>query len=239
MCRLLAGLVAGVLACALGPAAPARAGTGLVVARYTFDSSGAIVDTSGRGHTLILVTGHGGTVRSIAHGTGYALAFPAKCTAKAARSCPHAVLQTPGAADLNPGSRSIAYGASVLLAKSQTTDGQNVVQKGYSATSSQYKLQVDGVAGRPSCVLVDDKGPTIRLVRSSVSVADGSWHTLECRRAGSSFAILVDGAIRGTLTIPAGLSVDNNGPLSIGGKGASRDNDQFQGALDNVWIRIG
>ena len=257
--RLLAALL--VLTCALAPGAAARASipaddgppapasipadagaatdAGVLVARYTFDSSGAIVDSSGRGHTLSLVAGHGGTVRSIVHGTGYALAFPAKCTAKAARTCPHAVLQARGAADLNPGNRPIAYGASVLLAKSQTTDGQNVVQKGYSATSSQYKLQVDGMAGRPSCVLVDDLKPTIRLVRSSVSVADARWHALECRRDGSAFTILVDGVTRGTMTIPVGLSVDNKGPLSIGGKGASRDNDQFQGALDNVWIRIG
>jgi hypothetical protein len=41
------------------------------------------------------------------------------------------------------------------------------------------------------------------------------------------------------LAIPAGLSVRNGGPLSVGGKGASANNDQFQGALDNVWVRIG
>ena len=232
-------IVAGVLVCALATGGPARADAGVLVARYTFDSSGAIMDSSGRGHTLNLIAGHGGTVRSIVHGTGRALAFPAKCTAKAARTCPHAVLQAPAAADLNPGRRPIAYGASVLLARTQTTSGQNVVQKGYSTTSSQYKLQVDGVAGRPSCVLVDDRKPKIRLVRSAVSVADGQWHTLECRRAGSSFAILVDGVTRGTLTIQAALSVVNKSPLSIGGKGAYRDNDQFQGALDNVWIKIG
>lgn len=212
--------------------------TGTVVARYTFDASGAFRDTSGRGHTLTLVAGHGGTVRAVAHGTGHALAFPAKCAAKAA-VCPHAVLQAPNSADLDPGIRPISYGAAVRLPRSQTTGGQNVLQKGYSATSSQYKLQIDGVAGRPSCVLVDDHKPRIRMVRSRVSVADGQWHTLECRRSGSSFEILVDGVTRGTLTIPAALSVTNSGPLSVGGKGASRNNDQFQGSLDNLWIRIG
>ena len=251
---LLFALVVGAAAhLAAVPVAPAAAGTpevsapgepdaaaaaGTVVARYTFDSSGGFRDTSGRGHTLTLIAGHGGTVRTVAHGTGSALAFPAKCAAKAA-VCPHAVLQAPNSADLDPGARPISYGAAVRLARSQTTTGQNVVQKGYSATSSQYKLQIDGLAGRPSCVLVDDRKPRIRLVRSRISVADGRWHALECRRSGSSFQILVDGVTRGTLTVPAALSVTNSGPLSVGGKGASRDNDQFQGTLDSLWIRIG
>ena len=237
---LAAGLVAHVLGC-VGTVSAAPAGSaGVVVARYAFDAgTGAIADNSGRGHTLRVIAGHGGAVRTIVHGTGRALAFPGKCTATAKRRCPHVVLQAPPAADLNPGTRPIAYGAAVRLARAQTTKGQNVLQKGYSATTSQYKLQVDGIAGRPSCVLVDDRKPAIRLVRSSVSVADGTWHTIECRRAGARFSIVVDGVVRGVLAIPAGLSVRNGGPLSVGGKGASANNDQFQGALDNVWVRIG
>jgi hypothetical protein len=149
------------------------------------------------------------------------------------------VLQSPSSADLNPGVRPIAFGATVRLPRNRTSSGQNVVQKGYSATSSQYKLQVDGTAGRPSCVLVDDKKPTIKLVRSSVSVTDGAWHAIQCRRVGTAFRILVDGVNRGAVTVPAALSVTNREPLSIGGKGAYRDNDQFRGAVDDVWIRIG
>lgn len=236
---LAAGAVAHVSGCAGVAAAPATPAA-VVVARYAFDAgAGTIADTSGRGHTLTVIAGHGGAVRAITHGAGRALAFPAKCRVKAKRPCPHVVLQAPPAADLNPGTRPIAYGASVRLARSQTTKGQNVLQKGYSATTSQYKLQVDGAAGRPSCVLVDDRKPAIRLVRSSVSVADGAWHAVECRRAGTAFTIVVDGVLRGVLAVPAALSVRNGGPLSVGGKGASANNDQFQGALDNVWVRIG
>jgi hypothetical protein len=50
---------------------------------------------------------------------------------------------------------------------------------------------------------------------------------------------MVDGAVTGLTKIPAGLSVANNHPLSIGGKGAYADNDQFQGSLDDVFVRIG
>ncbi len=56
---------------------------------------------------------------------------------------------------------------------------------------------------------------------------------------GTKFGIIVDAAVRGIITIPATLSVSNTGPLSIGGKGAYPDNDQFHGVLDDVWIRVG
>ena len=208
------------------------------VAKYGFDGrrAGTVLDLSGNGHTMRLVTGRGGTVRSVVHGSGQGLQFPAKCSG---RKCPHAVLQTPTSAVLNPGSRPISFGATVRLARSQTSKGQNVVQKGYSKTSSQYKLQVDGVLGNPSCVLVDVKKRGIKVVRSSVSVADGKWHVVECRRVGIAFRVLVDGTVRGLLKVPAKLSVSNNRPLSIGGKGVYADNDQFNGAVDDVWVRIG
>ena len=34
-------------------------------------------------------------------------------------------------------------------------------------------------------------------------------------------------------------SVRNRIPLSVGGKGSFDNNDQFQGALDEVWVSIG
>jgi hypothetical protein len=220
------------------PATTTRAATGgTLVARYSFDGARSwITDQSGNGHTLRLITGNGGTVSMVRHGGGHALRFPAKCTGK--KRCPHAALQSPSDPNLNPGTRPISYGAKVLLSRSQTSKGQNVVQKGYSATSSQYKLQVDGAAGRASCVLVGAK-PGIKLITSTVSVADGTWHTVECRRTARALTVLVDGAVRGNRAIAAGLSVANNRPLSIGGKGAYSDNDQFQGTLDDVWVRIG
>jgi hypothetical protein len=141
--------------------------------------------------------------------------------------------------DLNPGRLPIRYGASVRLAADETTKGENVLQKGYSAHGSQYKLQIDGLPGRPSCVLVDDVRPEIHVALSTISVADGRWHTLECRRSGTALTILVDGITRGATTVPATLSVLNHIPLSVGGKGSFTDNDQFQGALDDVWVQIG
>ena len=222
---------------AAGVTAPAAAASPATVARYDFDSrSGTLIDDTGRGHTLRLVTTRGGTVRPVVHGAGRALQFPARCTG---RTCPTAVLQSRPSADLNPGTRPLTFGATIRLARSQTTDGQNVVQKGYSATSSQYKLQVDGREGRPSCVLVGGRKRGIKLVRSTISVADGTWHRVQCRRVGAAFRVLVDGVVRGVARVPTGLSVVNKHPLSIGGKGAYTDNDQFHGAVDDVYVSIG
>ncbi|MFI5494518.1 LamG-like jellyroll fold domain-containing protein [Actinoplanes sp. NPDC051859] len=233
-------LLSGTVATPAAHAAPlaGSAASGTLVARYSFDGgrTSGIRDESGNGHTLRLIAGNGGGVRAVPHRSGQAVRFPAKC--RTASRCPHAALQSPSSANLNPGTRPIAYGAEVLLAPSQTTRGQNVVQKGYSSTSSQWKLQIDGSAGRPSCVLVGASGG-IKVARSTVTVADGHWHAVECRRSPTTLSVLVDGAVRGSRTISARLSVTNNRPLSIGGKGAYSDNDQFQGILDDVWVRIG
>lgn len=232
----LAVMAAGALLSVGSLASPAAAAS-VTVARYDFDGrTAALLDDSGHGHTMRLITGRGGTVRRVLHGAGYALQFPAKC--RGAR-CPHAVLQTRHAAGLNPGRRPVAWGATVRLARSQTTRGQNVMQKGYAAKGSQFKLQIDGRAGRPSCVLVGARTRSVKLVRSAVGVADGRWHTVKCHRVGALFGILVDGRTRGLARIPAALSVSNPHPLRIGGKGVHADNDQFQGAVDDVFVRIG
>ena len=208
-----------------------------VVAWYDFDERpGAVVDKSGHGHTMKVVSRGGAALRVVSRGGGRALQFPRKCRGA---KCPRAVLQTPHRADLNPGQRRLVYGATVRLPRRATTKGQNVLQKGYSAVGSQYKLQVDGILGRPSCVLVGAGLSGIHVVRSSISVADGAWHAIQCRRVAGAVAVTVDGVPRGVAQIPATLSITNRYPLSIGGKGVYTDNDQFQGAIDDAYVTIG
>ena len=206
------------------------------VVRFTFDGRRPLTDVSGHGHHLVPVSRHGGALTVVAHSAGTALDFPPPCRRE---PCPRIALRAPTTDDLNPGTRPIRYGASVRLSANETGKGENVVQKGFSTRGSQYKLQIDGVPGRPSCVLVDDHRRRIYAAVSTVSVADGRWHTLECRRAGARLTVLVDGTARGTGAVPADLSVRNRIPLSIGGKGSFTDNDQFQGMLDEVWVQIG
>jgi concanavalin A-like lectin/glucanase superfamily protein len=234
--RRAAALVACAVALASAPIRPARAATapGDIV-RFSFDGAALLTDVSGHGHHLRAVSRHGGALTVVAHRGGTALGFPPPCRRE---PCPRIALRTRTTDDLNPGTRPIRYGASVRLSPDETGKGENIVQKGFSTRGSQYKLQIDGTPGRPSCVLVDDRRTRIHSVYSGVGVADGRWHTLECRRAGARLTVLVDGVIRGTGAVPAGLSVRNRIPLSIGGKGSFTDNDQFQGLLDEVWVQI-
>ena len=207
------------------------------VASYNFDTTiadGTFDDGSGHGHLLRAVLRNGAAVRMVPHGTGQALAFPAKCTGAA---CPRLVLQAEDTPDLNPGTRPLRYGAGILLNPAETASGENVLQKGYSTGGGQYKLQVDGVNGRPSCGLGDAAGQYV--VRGRTTVADGRWHTVECRRTGPTLAVLVDDRLEASVAVPAGLAVTTSRPFSIGGKGAGADNDQFHGTVDDVWVHIG
>ena len=209
------------------------------VASYNFDSTiadGTFDDGSGRGHLLRAVTRNGGKVAMEPHGAGQALTFPPHCTGP---TCPRLVLQAADTADLNPAAKPLRYGASLRLTAAPATarSGQNVLQKGFAA-GGQYKLQVDGVSGKPSCAMTGQDGTT-HVARSRTPVADGNWHTVECRRTGPTLAIAVDGQLQATTAIPATLSVVSAQPFSLGGKGVGANNDQFHGALDDVWIHIG
>jgi hypothetical protein len=235
MRRAILCTVALVLLSVTGPSAHAAVTPNYLV-HYTFDEPAPLADVSGHGHDLTPVSRHGGTYFTVRHGNGSALVFPPPCHLD---PCPKIALRAWPAADLNPGARPFRFGAMVRLDPDETTKGENVLQKGYSASGSQWKLQIDGAEGRPSCVFVDDRRRAIHLALSSVGVADGKWHTLECRRAGSKVTVLVDRVRRGGMTIPADLAVDNQIPLSVGGKGSFSNNDQFQGALDDVWVSIG
>ncbi len=221
-------------------AAPAADGP---VASYNFDSTvadGTFDDGSGHRHLLRAVTRNGGKVAMEPHAAGQALTFPPRCTEA---PCPRLVLQAANTPDLNPGSKPLRYGAGVRLATapagSTGNDGQNILQKGYASEGGQYKLQVDGVTGKPSCVLTDRAGGTTYVARSRASIADDTWHTLECRRTGPTLTIAVDDEVKATTAVPETLSIDSAQPFSLGGKGVGEKNDQFHGALDDVWVRIG
>ena len=215
-----------------------RAAAGSVAA-YNFDTTiadGTFDDGSGHGHLLRTVTRHGGTPKMVPHDAGQALQFPAKC---AGATCPRLILQSQNAADLNPGNKPLRYGAGVLLSPAETGRGENILQKGYSNGGGQYKLQVDGLSGKPSCGISDKTGTTVYVARSRTSVADGKWHSLECRRTGPTLAILVDDRLETVTAVPAGLTVESDQPFTVGGKGVGQNNDQFHGTLDDIWVQIG
>ena len=220
-----------------------------VVASYNFDDgfdrAETIFDDSGHGHTLRMTSRHGGVVRTELRGTGLALSYPRPCRKPSFRlsgtspTCPRVVLQASTSDDLNPGIRPFAWGAMIKLPPNATGPGENVIQKGFRARTGQFKLQVDGVAGHPSCVITETRTRAFHEVYARLSIADGLWHRVDCLRGRTTLMIVVDRRISAEKLIPAGLMVSNDMPLRIGGKGVLRANDQFNGAIDDVYVALG
>ncbi len=209
----------------------------VVGVRYGFDHGlgDSVHPLEGR-LSLRARTAAGGSLTTTPHGAGLAVRFPPPCAKYGTSSCQRAILQSGSAGFLNPRTAPFRYGASVLLAPSETSKGANVMQKGFSVRDSQFKLQVDGDEGRPSCVLVGTSSPTIYVALSSTTVANGQWHQIECTRSNSALTISIDGKSYGQVGIPSSLSIVNDDPLCIGGKGTSPNNDQFAGAIDDVFV---
>jgi hypothetical protein len=182
-----------------------------------------------------VVTSGGGDVERTAgpDGRGLGVAFPARCGAPSA--CPRAIVEISSDPALDPGERDFEFGASVWLARDQTTRGSNIVQKGrFAASDGLWKLQVDSDEGEPSCVI--RSGSDLVTVRSSVSIADGRWHRVRCLRDRQGVSIEVDGAVDRKAGSTG--SVSSSWPVRIGGPGVGDHDDQFHGRVDDVYLRI-
>jgi Concanavalin A-like lectin/glucanases superfamily len=200
-----------------------------------YDGTSAYPDAAGGPYVGDLVSANGGRVTRVggADGSSAAVAFPRACTSP--RGCPRAMVEVTSADGLDPGSAPFEYGATVWLARDQTTTGSNIVQKGrFGTDGGQWKLQVDDTAGKPSCVV---RSPEDELVvRSTSTVADSRWHHVVCRRDADGLSISVDG----TVTRRAGRtgSVSNPWPVRVGSPGVGDHDDQYHGRVDDVFLRI-
>lgn len=222
------------------PSGRVRVAQGPVTVRYTFDNGvdQPITDATGR-HHLRPVGQNGGLLRLVPQRGGLAVAYPDRCALPREGDCPRVILEGPRDDDLNPGRRPLRYGASILMTHADLADGANVLQKGYSVGGvSQYKLQVDHRQGHPSCVIAGQQ-PRIYRAEPLIDVADGTWHDLECRRTPNRLTMIVDGRPRAWVPVPPMLSIANAEPLRVGGKGPGQDNDQYAGAIDDVFVSIG
>jgi hypothetical protein len=230
--RLLVALLLSVVVAAGSATYLAQADDAVAVSdvRYPFDGE----SLDGR---LVVAAISGGEVSPEIHNNGLAVRFPPPCPVYGGRACPRVVLESREVP--NPRTAPVRYGAAVLMNADDTDAGENVLQKGFSRGHGQFKLQVDGVAGWPSCVLVGSGSSRIYMVTAGASVANGQWHAIECARTGSEFSISVDGAILRQIRVPESLSIVNSDPLRLGGKGLSPNNDQFHGAIDDVFVVIG
>ncbi len=199
-----------------------------------------VLDSSG--HHLSGTVRLGGRVPApleplVTEGGGAALRMSPPCEADD-DSCPRGVLEFAGTDLLNPGTRDFRWGARVLLAADETDEGSNIMQKGFNEGGrSQWKLQVDGDKGRPSCVLVGENGEEA-LVTAAEGIADGAWHEVECVRSGGVLAVLVDGVESRSKPVPPAMSVRPPSAVRVGGKSIKPGNDQFHGVVDDIFVAV-
>ena len=64
------------------------------------------------------------------------------------------------------------------------------------------------------------------------------WHEVICRRTQAGIEIQIDGVVRATAAMPV-VTLSSTATVTIGAKEVvAKDNDQFLGRLDNVFMRI-
>jgi hypothetical protein len=202
------------------------------------DGTPVFTDAAGGSAEGKVVSADGGSVELVdgPDGTGTAVAFPEECPAGA--PCPRAMVEVPYSEALDPGDHDFTYGATVWLDASETSKGSNIVQAGrFGTDGGQWKLQVDGDKGEPSCVVRGDQsGAEPLVVNSHVSIADGHWHHVVCRRDTEGVSIEVDGEEDGKAGATG--SVSSQWPIRVGAPGVGQDDDQFHGRVDDVFLLI-
>lgn len=222
---------------------PVTAGAVSQKLRYRFESVSdpvtTVVDDSGKGHTGTAQASNGGAVVVETAGyEGQGVRFPAVC---AGTACAKAFISAADSVSLNPGTALFSFGArvKVTLAELSTDHGSNLVQKGLYSTA-QWKLQLDdAVAGKPSCVVRTTGGADAIIVKASVGIADGAWHKVTCQRTSTTLTILIDNVARGSALLASTYDINPVGqPVAIGAKSAGNNNDQFHGAIDDVYFNL-
>lgn len=232
-------LTAAALTMTAPPASAAETRLMLSFASDSLVDGSSVHDSSAMDNDGRVRTEYGGRITAVTGWNGTRSArFPAKCWAE---PCGNALISVADDPSLDPGYASFEWGVRLRLSAAQTADGENLIQKGlWGNTGGQWKLQVDKDPGRPSCLVSGYRnGTSYRvIVRSSVGVADDAWHAVTCRRTSSAVEIYVDGVRRGIASMPA-VNLSNGAAVTIGAKSVTtRDNDQYHGTLDDVFMRV-
>lgn len=163
---------------------------------------------------------------------GGAVAFPDSGEGKA-------IVRLGHDSGFNPGGRDFTIRATVSVTDDQVSANSNIIQKGYFDDSDgQWKLQVDN--GKPSCRIAGKRdGELVDLVmEADKSIADQGLVKLECRRSGDKLTLVVDGK-EFTSGADATMNIKNTRPVTLGGKGSGKQNDQLHGKLKEVAVTIG
>lgn len=206
------------------------------------------VSNSGSGDVGVVVAASGTAEVESVEGPdgGQAVRFPAYTGEAAA---PAAVLVVTATGDaISPLDRDFEFGATFQLdaesSGSAVDDGDNLLQRGNFSDPGQFKIQLDH--GVPSCRIVGDAGEM--FVEAQEPVKPGAWYAVSCAREGSEVSLTVtpydqEDQEPSRATGPTGNIALLAQPLSVGGKVSPQgvpvaSADQFNGAVDNVFLRI-
>jgi hypothetical protein len=218
---------------------------GAVVARVENTGSSAVVAS-------VVTSGGGRITRARGFDSSSALRFPAYRPG----TTPAAVLllwDRSGTDRFSPAERPFVFGADVELDEvssgSPSDNGDNVVQRGLSADTSQYKLQLD--RARPSCRVAGSAG--VAFVKAPTPIRPGVWYRVSCRRSADTLLLDVRRlgqagpgaeqtvAVRaptGSVTMARGVPVSVGGKTAADGKITTSSTDQFNGLVDNVLFEL-
>lgn len=97
-------------------------------------------------------------------------------------------------------------------------------------------LNKPGTELRARAVLRWGSGSGFATVATSDLVVDGAWHCLALTRSDDAVSLYLDGVPQEIAVLPANVSVDNLGPLAIGGSGDHPPGQNMNGRIDGVRI---
>ncbi len=255
---LLLRTAAALAAATLGAVVAAGSATAATTDDWTLIAGGSPVTrvsadsftTSGTTSAAVSVASlGGGTVSVVAGPSGWlpqAFRFPAYVASGPYPRAALALRPTSGGA-FDPGADDFVWYAVFSLdtvsGDRTVDDGNNLLQRGLSSSSSQYKLDVDD--RRPACTLHGDRGKVV--VRSSMTVTPLTWYRAACHRTGDALTVAVtrygpDGltgtTVRDTASGDIGaLSFPSTLPASVGGK-LRADGTMIDGATDQLNGRV-
>lgn len=256
-----AALVAFGLVVPAGAAAATETPVSITFSDGTHGQPITTVANDGTGATTqALVTAGGGNLggRWSRIKTGLAARFPAYDGTAGGQRAVVSVTNSGSRDDLSPGAKEFTFGADAKINATSTgtanDNGNNLLQRGLSNQSAQYKLQMDGT--RFSCRVKGDGG-TI-MVTSPVRVRASTWYHVTCtRRVSTSGDYLVlkmstvnaDGTrtkARKTTSSKRSigrLSFARRAPLTVGGKLKDQStvataSDQWNGMVDSAFLTI-
>jgi hypothetical protein len=242
--------VAGVAVLGAGAIVAARVMTPHDAVRVSVGPTVDDLRVTGSAHATARVVAEGGATVEVvasADGAGWALQFPGRDAAGGAVAVS---VVAPGTGDaLSPGTRDFSLGADVRVDPGVDTDGDNVVQRGLSDDVGQYKIELD--RGRFACTVKGTQG-RVRAQLADERPVPGVWYRMTCDRVGDRIDLEVrrlddDTVATASATGPIGAvrTAEPGTPLSIGGKltpsgaVATWQPDQLNGAVGDVWVRIG